>query len=70
MQWEKKEHEKDVSQMTAIITSKDIDFCPFFCGGVSLTHFLLLFELYSWQFSQDILQTYFENVFICLKIFN
>lgn len=26
MQWEKKEHEKDVSQMTASITSRKIDF--------------------------------------------
>lgn len=60
----KKEHEKDASQMTAIIMSREIDFCPSFCGGVSLTRFLLLFELHSWQFSEDIFQNFFENVFI------
>lgn len=66
----KKEHEKYVSQTTAIITSREIDFCPFFCGGASLTHFLLLFELHSWKVSEDIFQTFFENIFICLKMFD
>lgn len=46
--------------MTAVITSREIDFCPLFCGGVSLTHFLLLCELNSWQFSEDIFQTFLK----------